>query len=104
MHLLPNPGARSIRKLKRTGGASAGPRGCPASPAINSSDLGGDNPIFKNTIFNVYVCFASLQARSEATHKTFLAQKEPEMRKSGWWMEARAQRSGHGEEVGVCRK
>ena len=59
-NLLPNPGARSMQKLKRTGQASAGPRGSPVSPAINSSGPGGDNPVFKNTIFNVYVRFASL--------------------------------------------
>lgn len=62
-----------MRKLKHTEQASAGPRGSPASPAINSSDLGEDNPVFKNTIFNVYVRFASLQERFEATHKTILS-------------------------------
>lgn len=46
----------------------------------------------KNTIFNVYIRFASLQERFEATHKTILS-TEPETRKSGWWMEARAQQS-----------
>lgn len=36
--------------------------------------------------------------------KPFLAQKEPETRKSGRWMEAMAQQSGHGEEVRVRRR
>lgn len=64
-----------MRKLKHTGQASAGPQGSPASPAINSSDLGGDNPVLKNTIFDVYIRFASLQERFEATHKTILGTK-----------------------------